>query len=241
MNKLVVANHKANLSYAEINSYLAKINQYQNPNIKLVICPSYIYLPVFKKSWYQLGSQNNCAYGSGAYTGEISASQLKSVGVDYGLVGHSERRTNYAETNSEIREKVKALITCDIIPILCIGEPINIFSKTEFLKREINECFKELDQDILTHIVIAYEPIWAIGSNKIPTTNEINKIHQWIKTFIYNEYGVMIKVLYGGSVNQTNINSIISLKTVDGVLIGGASLRIDSFINLLDQIKQYDN
>jgi len=189
----------------------------------LIICPSYIFLSDMQSDKYDLCSQNGYAVDKGAFTGEISFYQLNSLGIKYSLIGHSERRHVFKETDEEMNLKMQSCLKNNITPVLCIGE-----TKEE---RENNKTKEVLDNQLRTalkdsnisSIIIAYEPVWAIGTGLIPTMDEINDIHLHIKKTLRESFNIDSKVLYGGSVNLGNITDITALDNVDGVLIGGAS------------------
>lgn len=222
---LVVLNNKCNFN---LDEYLDYQNKLKNLNFKndIVLCPSSIYLSNFELENVFLGSQNVSPFNDGAYTGEVSARQLKSLNVKYCLVGHSERRVYFKENNEIMKNKIEQLLENEIIPIYCVGE----LEK----KRDNNELDEELKilEEIRNNekIIIAYEPLWAIGTGIQPNINELEKIIKLIKEKFPNN-----KVLYGGSVNE---DSIVNLKSelIDGYLLGGVSLHPDRISMLLSKL-----
>ncbi|MGI6324968.1 MAG: triose-phosphate isomerase [Bacilli bacterium] len=238
MKKLIVANLKMNLTLEEANDYLDIIKKNIIDQLEIIICPSFPFLPLFKNKDYKLGAQNCYYLDKGSYTGEVSPLQLKTIGVSYIIVGHSERRIYFKENNELINDKLKAILKHNIKPILCIGETMEerLLHKTFIvLKKQLNEALKDIESDMLTDIVIAYEPVWAIGSGKTPTSQEIAEVINYIKDLIKKEYKIdNIIVLYGGSVNLKNIKAITNI--ADGVLIGSASVDADNFINMINKI-----
>lgn len=223
--KLVVANLKMNKTKEEMIIYKKTLEE-NIENNNLIICPQDIYLDFMISQNYKVGAQDLYIENSGSYTGENSPDALESIGVTYGIVGHSERRKHFNETNDFINKKIKAALTNNIIPILCIGESLEERElKEEILKKQLEECLKEITGEI----IIAYEPIWAIGTGKLPTTKEITEVISFIKTISKN------KVIYGGSINLENIEEIINLENIDGVLIGGASLNPNNLINIFNK------
>lgn len=222
---LVVLNNKCNFN---LDEYLDYQNKLKNLNFKndIVLCPSSVYLSNFELENVFLGSQNVSPFNDGAYTGEVSARQLKSLNVKYCLVGHSERRVYFKENNEIMKNKIEQLLENEIIPIYCVGE------------LEKNSDNNELDEElkILEEIrnnektIIAYEPLWAIGTGIQPNINELEKIIKLIKEKFPNN-----KVLYGGSVNE---DSIVNLKSelIDGYLLGGVSLHPDRISMLLSKL-----
>ena len=221
---IVALNNKSNLDKNEFISYLDNLKKI-NTNSTLILCPTYLNIPLV--DGILLGSQNVSKTDDGAFTGEISARELKSYGVKYSIVGHSERREYQKETNEDIKEKIVRLIENDITPILCIGE-----SKLERDNNTYKEVLiKELSilEDVNKDIIIAYEPIWSIGTGVIPTNEQIIEVFHFIKELIPN-----VKVLYGGSANEENIDLLKQIKEIDGYLLGGLSLKpekLQIFIN----------
>ena len=230
--KLLVGNFKMNLIDSEIKEYINNITNLTNT----IFCPPNIYLKDFTRLNFLVGSQNVSEFNNGAYTGEISATQLKSIKVKYSLVGHSERRQLFDE-NKRVNEKIKRLNENNIIPILCIGETKEEYhdNRTKLvLREEIDYAFKDNN---IENIIIAYEPIWSIGTGLIPKLDEINDIMIFIKDYVFNHYNINVKVLYGGSVNTNNIKDLETINTIDGYLVGGASLKYKDFIELRNNIK----
>ena len=239
--KIIIGNMKTKMNYEEVREYIRKIRG--NIDYKAVILlPSAIYLPYFKRLNVKLGLQNIYESNEGAYTGEILPSQAKSMKVKYTLVGHSERRKNAKETNQIINKKIKAALEEDMGIVLCVGETLeekNMMETEEVIKREIYTALKGIND--LKNIVIAYEPVWAIGTGKTPTKREIIKISKFIKNFIKDmKNGQDIKVLYGGSVSEKNIKSLNTIEEIDGYLIGNASCNALEFINIINEVKRVD-
>ena len=234
MKKIVVGNQKASLKKEEIISF---VEFFKNKDIckDVVVCPSMIFIPLFEKTQFILGSQDVSVKSGGATTGEVSGVQLKSANIKYTIVGHSERRDMFNELSTTIVEKINKLFENGIIPILCVGEHLedkNNGHQKDVVARELMEVFDNIPKD--KEIIIAYEPIWAIGTGLIPTINEINDIVSFIKDFVSDKYKKNIKVLYGGSVNSKNIDDLN--KTVcDGYLIGGASCKEEEFLHVIER------
>ena len=225
--KIVAANLKMNLNYDEIKKYLEDINEIDNKNV--IFIPTSIYVPYFLNKGYSVGVQNCHYLNKGAYTGETSPSQLKSIGVDYVLIGHSERRTYFNEDNDLLNMKIKEALNNGLKVIYCIGETEeerNHGKTKEVLKTELLEGLKDINEEV----IIAYEPVWAIGTSVTPTSLEIEEAVDYIKS-IYD-----YPTLYGGSTNDKNIEELNSIKNVDGFLIGGASLdtqKLDKIIKIV--------
>ena len=198
----------------------------------MVICPSQVYLNSIDLPTFDLGSQNVSSYHQGAYTGEIYAHQLKSLNVKYCLVGHSERRKYQRETNKDINEKIKRLLEEEITPILCIGETKEQkdSKKTKsVLLSELNECLSGINNN---DIIIAYEPIWAIGTGITPTKDEVEDVLKEIKK-VYQKN----KLIYGGSLNQENIVEFKTSYLIDGYLLGGLSLKPQELKDFISKIE----
>jgi triosephosphate isomerase len=213
-------------------------------NFDILVCPPFTNLAIVKQtigeSIIKLGAQN-CHYEfQGAYTGEISVSMLKDIGCEYVIIGHSERRSIFDETNELINKKVKAVIEHDITPILCIGETLgerNAGKTYEILTHQISEGFKNIDIKDLEKIVIAYEPVWAIGTGISATTEQAQEAHFWTRNFIVKKYSTSLSeilILYGGSMNEKNAKELLSQPDVNGGLIGGASIKPESFISIIN-------
>jgi len=211
MQKWVVANWKMNGSKNLLNEYKKIFQKHE----KLIVCTPFIYLG--ESAEINLGAQNIHWQPKGAYTGEVSASMLVEFGVKYCLVGHSERRQHFHETNSDVRAKAETCLGADIMPIICIGETLEQYEANqthEVLERQLAECLPRGQG-----FWIAYEPVWAIGTGITPTTDEISEVHSMLREKLPNT-----TLLYGGSVNGDNAATIFSMPNVDGALVGGASL-----------------
>jgi len=194
-----------------------------------------LYFAVFSA----IGAQDLSIYENGAYTGEISAEQLKSVKAKYAIVGHSERRKYFNESDSIINRKIKNCLENGIIPIICIGETKEErieFKTKQVLRMNLLEILKDIDKDNLKNLIIAYEPIWAIGTGIILSPKEIDDIIVFIKDIVKSAYKFDVKVLYGGSVSSSNINKLKDLDNVDGYLIGGASNNPLEFVEIIKEL-----
>lgn len=222
---LVVLNNKCNFTLKEFAEYQKNLKSI-NTKHKLILCPSNIYISKFELENIFLGAQNVSAFDNGAYTGEVSAVQLKSLDVKYSLVGHSERRVYFKEDNNSIKNKIEMLLKNNIVPIYCIGELSKKANNSEIIKElEILKQVNDSDK-----IIIAYEPLWAIGTGMQPNINELENIIKLIKSQFPNN-----KVLYGGSVNEKNITNLKS-SLIDGYLLGGISLHPDRINSLLSKL-----
>src|SRR5574344_376699 len=202
----------------------------------LILCPNFCnikdFLPL-KNNTIDIGSQNVSEFEKGAHTGEISANMLKSIGLKYCIVGNSERKHFNFETLSQTNEKIKRLLENDIIPIICVGEEIvtrnSSLSQTDYAKKFVVSELKELLKDIdVNKVIVAYEPVWAIGSGQVPTNEHIENVLKEIKNF-----ADIKTTLYGGSFNEKNFEDISQIDSVDGALIGGASLEPKKIVYML--------
>lgn len=211
-------------------------------DMEVIFCPPFSALfnidVVLKETPYKLGAQNCHWENEGAFTGEISVSMLESCGVDYVILGHSERRHIFDETNEWVNKKVKAVLYGGLKPILCIGETLD--------QRKSNETkdvlFYQLKEGLngvmeLDDVVIAYEPVWAIGTGETATTGQVSEAHKWVREILSDLYSQEIaddtSILYGGSVKPKNAGELFEIKDVNGFLIGGASLTIDPFKEII--------
>ncbi|QXK91932.1 triosephosphate isomerase [Neoehrlichia mikurensis] len=237
MSFIVIANWKMNgfpLAFMEfcksLNSFL--IADYLNKkDLTIVLCPPFISMSGFIEfsSMVKLGAQNCYYKESGQYTGEISASMLKKCNCKYVIVGHSERRQLFYESDNEVKLKAQSVIDAGLIPIVCIGE--TLADRNNGITRDVllSQCEKCLPNN--GEFIIAYEPIWAIGNSTLPSIELINKSFDIIKSYINS-----CKLIYGGSVNYHNIHDIQKIQRLDGVIVGNASLNVDSFYKIICNI-----
>lgn len=227
MSKLVLANLKMyQCTKEEVNDYINKLKEVKN---KFIVFPSVIYLEKFIQNNFICGVQNASAHNPGPYTSEVSIHALKNIGVKYVLLGHSEVRQNMAEDDELINLKIKQALDNNLKVVLCIGENLEAYNQSQtkdILKNQINNALKNINEEV----IISYEPVWAIGSGKTPTNSEIEDIVSYIKSlFNYN-----IKVLYGGSVSDNNIETLNEIPNVDGFLIGKAATKPSSLIKIIE-------
>ena len=231
---IIALNNKSNLTKEEFLKYKEDIQKLNFKTSNVILIPSNIYLAAANIPNISLGSQNVSMYEMGPHTGVVSASQLKQLGVSYCLVGHSERRKEQHETNIEIRNKIKNLLNQGIIPILCIGETKEEKNTAHtVIYQELQEALIGLTEEELKKVIIAYEPVWSIGTGLIPTSTEIESIVTKIKETYPNNL-----VLYGGSVTLENIEKLTQENAVDGYLLGGLSLQLDKVQILIDKIEK---
>jgi triosephosphate isomerase len=236
-----------NFTLSDAEEFLAewKNKDLNNSHIKTIFCPSstelFAIAGILEKSYAELGAQNVYYKTRGAFTGEISCKMLKETGCKWVLIGHSERRSILGETDEMICQKLYAVLTANLFPILCIGETIderNAGNTTKVLQRQLLMACENIDSTYMNTIVIAYEPVWAIGTGITPTNDVVAKTHRDIRN-ILNENGLMgdeISILYGGSVSDHNATSLSDIDDVDGFLIGGASLDVDKFYSIYNQL-----
>ena len=243
MRKNIVAgNWKMNKTHSEaINLTEQILKQSINDNVQLVIIPPAIYIGEISKitssSRVDVGAQNSSQHDSGAYTGELSPSMIKSVDAEYVLVGHSERREYFNEKNDTLALKVDQLLVNGLTPIYCCGEVLaerESESHFKVIKTQIEEGLYHLDETQIQQCVIAYEPVWAIGTGVTASSDQAQEMHQYIRSLLTEKYGEAvsssISILYGGSCKPSNAQELFANPDVDGGLIGGASLKAEDFI-----------
>ena len=233
-DEIIIANWKLYGSSSFIEEYLDQIKFYgsKSQGRCVIICPPSLYINQINYKNVFVGAQDCSAHIEGPYTGEISAKILKDIGCQFCIVGHSERRMLFNEDSQIVGKKILNCFQNNIIPIFCVGE--NLQQKKEKLTKDIikEQIIKSLPNNAnKKNIIIAYEPVWAIGSGLTPDLDEISKIHMFIKDNILKDKNV--KILYGGSVKANNCKEILNLEGVDGLLVGGASLNIDEFNKII--------
>ena len=233
--KIIAANFKMNLTKKEIDNYLKEIDNKKINNV--IFFPSNLYIPYFSK--YNIGSQDISFKELGSITGDTSIKQYLDFNIKYVLIGHSERR-KYFNDSKYISDKVNLALKNNIIPIICVGETEEEYNNNltkKVLKDELDEALENNITLLNNKIIIAYEPIFSIGTNKVLDIKEIENIVSYIKSYLKNTYLLDIKVLYGGSVNLNNISNLENISNLDGYLIGNASLDAKSFLELTSKIK----
>lgn len=236
-NKIIIANHKNFIKYEDIKSYVLALDNY-NLSKNIIICPSSLYLPFFLNKQYSVGLQNISNFSDKNLTGEISFSQIKNMNINYILIGHNDQRLYFNETYNIINHKINQSISNGLNVILCVGEKdkSDIQSIKNYLKYDITNCLKDIEKEDLSKIIIAYEPIWSIGTGDVAENNYINDITLYIKDFIKETYNYNIKVLYGGSINTNNINRLVNISQIDGFLIGEVSTKYEEFLNIIEVV-----
>jgi triosephosphate isomerase len=213
-------------------------------DIDVMIAPQFTALApvsdVVRGSLVSLGAQNLFWETEGAYTGEISSVMLVSVGCEYVIIGHSERRQYFDETDETVNKKIKAAIKNDLVPVLCVGESEKERESKEtfsVLDKQVKKGIEGFSSDDLEMLVIAYEPVWAIGTGKTATTDQAQEAHQFLRSVLEKSFGNMlaksIRILYGGSVKSNNIAELMAMPDIDGALVGGASLDPETFSKIV--------
>jgi triosephosphate isomerase (TIM) len=250
--QIAAANWKMNLSYQQGEKLLDDILQAKTPlqsHQQVIFTVPFPYLilassEVANETNYAVAAQNCYHKKAGAFTGEVSAEMLQSIGIKYCVIGHSERREYFNETNAELAEKVNLLLQNSLQPIFCCGEPLSVReagSQNAWVETQLKESLFHLHETELEKIIIAYEPIWAIGTGKTATAAEAQAMHQHIRQVIETAYGAKIAnnlpILYGGSVKGANAAEIFAGADVDGGLVGGASLIADDFVAIMTALK----
>lgn len=212
---------------------------------QIIICPPFTSLETAKTlldgTKIRLGAQNMHYETSGAFTGELSPGMLKSVGCEFVILGHSERRTLFGETNSVANKKLKTAVSSGLLPIFCIGETLNERETNltfKIIEKQIREGLKDIDADQFDTIIIAYEPVWAIGTGKTATPEQAQEVHKFIRDLISDIYSPTasqkLTIQYGGSVKPENAATLLGQPDIDGALVGGACLDSSSFVSIIE-------
>lgn len=243
---IIAANWKMNKAISEAVDFVRDLKDITRDifNVEIVICPPFTSLApvaeVLKNTNLKLGAQNMYWEKSGAFTGEISPVMLRDTGCHYVIVGHSERRQYFKEVDEDINKKIMAAISFNLIPIMCVGEKLEEKESGKTLsivEAQVKKGLDGLKKEEVTSLVIAYEPIWAIGTGKTATPSDANEVHKFIRSILKELYGeevaIAVRIQYGGSVNPENIDDLMKEDEIDGVLVGGASLNINSFIRII--------
>ncbi len=240
---IVAANWKMNLTIEEgLDLVKQVLDGSSSDGSEIIFFPPSIALSaiggVLKNTDYKVGIQNIHHEKSGAYTGEISAEMVKFLDVQYAIIGHSERRQYFFETDAQINGKIKSALSANLCPVVCVGEslPERQSGKTnEILKKQLMSALKDID-NISDRLVIAYEPVWAIGTGKSADLNQVYDAHNFINEILQSRFKNHTPILYGGSVKAENASELCEIKNVDGFLIGGASLQSESFCQIIKNV-----
>lgn len=235
--KYLVCNLKNKLVKDEYLKYISSLKDVACKKTKLVICPSSAFLSLFDGDNYYLGAQDFSSFMDRTITGEITAEQLRSLGANYVLIGHSERRECRKEINIDFINKINNAHANKFKIIYCIGGTLKEHENNKTLKVLEKQIVEVLNNVLVKNIIIAYEPVWAIGTGKIPQEQEIEKVATFIKKFIMEKYEVKVDVLYGGSINPSNIANLKNISGIDGFLVGGASLDAKNVKEMLKKIE----
>jgi len=245
--KIVAGNWKMNQNFAQADELLFNIGDNMENNVpedvELIICPPFVFLEMatdFAQNYeYKIGAQNISQHEAGAFTGEISAEMLASMDLEYCIIGHSERRKYFGETSEMLAKKVDLLLENDIEPIFCIGEQLEereAGNHFDVIKNQIENGVFHLSIEEFANIILAYEPVWAIGTGVTASPAQAQEVHAYIRTLIVEKYGQEVadntSILYGGSCNAKNAKELFSQQDVDGGLIGGAALKSEDFLTI---------
>jgi len=250
MRKSIVAgNWKMNMGLKEGIALFSEIGELVKEEVKgeqgVIVCPPFIHISSLAQSLkdndkVKIGAQNCHQSDSGAFTGEVSASMLYSAGAAYVIIGHSERRLYFSESNVQLAQKLDVVLKNGLIPIFCIGETLeqrNDGSYFEVIKSQLNEAAFHLEEADFKRLVIAYEPVWAIGTGLTASPEQAQTIHSFIRTLIADKYNQSLandlSILYGGSCNPKNASELFAQPDIDGGLIGGASLKARDFVEII--------
>lgn len=246
--KIIAGNWKMNNDLTESQNLITKLTGGLS-NLKLkcdvIICPPFTSLSeanaLIKNTVVKLGAQNVYHEDDGAYTGEISPSMLKGVGCEFVIIGHSERRTIFKETNETINRKIVKALEHNLKVIFCIGETLEEREKDitmDVIRKQVSEGLKNIPEEKLSEIIIAYEPVWAIGTGKVATPEQAQEVHSFIRKLIADKYSDKtaenLTIQYGGSVKPDNAKDLLSQPDIDGALVGGACLKADSFVEIIN-------
>jgi triosephosphate isomerase (TIM) len=244
--KFIAGNWKMNKTSADAATLLQEIvaEVGKQADVDVVVCPPFTSLETAAKlldgSTVKLGAQNLHPEKSGAYTGEISAEMLRGLFVNYVIIGHSERRTYFGDTDAFVNQKVLASLKNQLKPILCVGETLSEREGGQTLKvvqTQLEAGLEGVSKELATSVVIAYEPVWAIGTGKVATTEQAQEVHAFIRSLLVKLFGESVaqkvRILYGGSMKPSNAPELLAQKDIDGGLIGGASLESRSFAELV--------
>lgn len=247
--KIVAGNWKMNKTFEEAgvlaSEVMGMVDDEVKGNVRVVLCVPFPYLmsiknQLGKNTRIDVGAQNCSEHEAGAYTGEVSAAMLRSMGIPYVILGHSERRQYFGEDGKLLARKVDIALKYGLTPIFCCGEPLDVREKNQhekLVKDQVQDALFHLDAGAIEKVVIAYEPVWAIGTGKTATSQQAQQMHAVIRKHLVSKYDQSvadnIAILYGGSVNAANAKELFSNPDVDGGLVGGASLKSREFTEIV--------
>ncbi len=247
--KIVAGNWKCNTTVQGglelAKDVMAKVAESGDPEVQVVVCPPFVHITgvvsIVDGNQVKVGAQNCAAEPKGAFTGEVSAEMVKSTGADYVILGHSERREYYADNSAVLNKKLALALANGLTPIYCCGEPLAIReagTQNEYVKKQFEETIFQLSEEDFRKLVIAYEPIWAIGTGKTASSAQAQEMHAFLRSAIAGKFGDEVaqatSILYGGSCNASNAKELFANPDVDGGLIGGASLDAVSFLAIVN-------
>ncbi len=250
MRKHIVAgNWKMNLTFTEadelLDDLMSELEKVELPrDTQVIVCPPFPYIEMASDyandSYFAVGAQNVSDQEKGAYTGEVSAAMLESCEIDYCIVGHSERRAYYGETDALVAAKVNQLLAHGLKPIVCVGEVLEereAGRQLDVVKKQVEGGLFHLSAEQMQQVIIAYEPVWAIGTGKTATPDQAQEIHAHIRSLLAAKYGQAVadevSILYGGSCKPSNAKELFAKPDIDGGLIGGASLKAEDFMGIV--------
>jgi triosephosphate isomerase len=246
-NVVIAGNWKMNNDLKESEKLIVELKnliQNEKPNCDVIVCPPFTSLSEASKlvsgSSIKLGAQNMHFEDNGAFTGEISASMLKSVGCEYVILGHSERRHIFDESDEIINKKIKRALATGLKPIFCVGELLEERENgttNDVVKRQVLKGLDGISAEDMQNVIVAYEPVWAIGTGKTASPAQAQEVHEFIRDLIEIDYSLEVAndlvIQYGGSVKPDNAKELLSQKDIDGALVGGACLKADSFLGII--------
>lgn len=250
--KIVAGNWKCNTTVQSgvelAKAVTAAVTGSGDPEVQVVVCPPFVHITKVVESvdnqQVKVGAQNCAAEAKGAFTGEVSAEMVKSTGAEYVIIGHSERREYYGDTSAVLNKKLALALANGLTPIYCCGEPLAIReagTQNEYVKNQMEETIFQLSEEDFRKLVIAYEPIWAIGTGKTASSAQAQEIHAYLRSAIAEKFGAEVaeatSILYGGSCNAGNAKELFANPDVDGGLIGGAALDATSFLAIVNGFK----
>lgn len=247
--KIVAGNWKMNKTFQEAEDLMYEIadllTEKGSGETEVIVCPPYMYLEmasdIAAENDFMIGAQNISQFESGAYTGEISAPMLESMGISHVILGHSERRTYFGETDKIIAAKIDSALKNSMIPIYCCGEVLaerQAEKHFEIVRNQVSEALFHLEADVIKEIIIAYEPVWAIGTGVTASPAQAQEMHAFIRKLLSEKFGSEVSsevsILYGGSCNAQNAAELFANPDVDGGLIGGAALKAADFVSIIN-------
>ncbi|CAD2079325.1 triose-phosphate isomerase [Phocicoccus pinnipedialis] len=246
---IILGNWKMHKTLGEAVEFIDELKTRELPeSVEAGICAPFIHLSDLvsgsKETSFGIGAENGHYEDSGAFTGEVSIASLADLGVNYVIIGHSERRQYFAETDEAVNKKILKALEKDVVPVVCVGESLEERedgSYESLIKSQIEKAFANVTEEEASRVVVAYEPIWAIGTGRSATSKDANDMCKFIRETLHSLYNESVaeavRIQYGGSVKPENIKEYMAEKDIDGALVGGASLEVDHFVALLEGAK----